>query len=174
MIRGTIIAFLGNALLWTIQSQLNHYLGPWDLTLFLGGLSVAFAALRLPAREGARVTFLTGLWHDAAAPVPFGLHAFLFLLAFTIIVSIRGRIAREETLVGLLIAALANLAFLIAVSAALIHRNPAPFQVWPRLVADSLASFCVIILIGPWFFAFQEGFLGVFGVSLRRDATRIA
>jgi rod shape-determining protein MreD len=169
MIRVSIIVFLVNAFLWTVQAQLNHYLAPWNFTIFLGGLCVAYASLRLNFRDGARALLLTGLWFDAATPVPFGLHAFLFLLSQMIIFSFRSRVAREETLVGLLVAVLVNLGLLIAISAALLHRNPAPLEMWPRLIVDSLASFCLVILIGPWAFAFQEQLLHLIGVNLRHD-----
>lgn len=163
-----IVALL-NALLWLVQTQLNHAIASWNLSVFLGGLAVAFASLRLTPREGAKVLVLTGLWFDAAAPVPFGLHAFFFLLAHVVIHSIRTRLAREETLVGLIVAAIVNLGLLLALTAALIHRNPAPLHLWPRLIADSLASFSVLILIGPWFFAFSERVLEMCGVSLHRE-----
>lgn len=169
MLRAPLLIFAANVLVWTIQSQLNHYIAPWNVTSFLGGLCVTFASLRLSPRDGARALVLTGLWFDAATPVPFGLHAFLFLLSHTILITFRSRIPREETLVAVLVAVLVNLGTLLAVSAALLHRNPAPLAMWPRLVADSLLSFCVIILIGPWVFAFQERLLQISGVSLRRD-----
>lgn len=169
MSRAALLVFLTNVLLWTIQSQLNHYIAPWDVTIFIGGLCVAFASLRLLPRDGGRALLLTGLWFDAATPVPFGLHVFLFLLAHTIISALRSRIAREETLVGLLVAVIVNLGAMIAISATLLHRNPAPLEMWPRLIADSLISFCVIVLIGPWAFVFQERLLQMSGASLRRD-----
>ncbi len=168
--RAAFLVFSANALLWLIQSQLNHYIAPWNLTVFIGGLCVAFASLRLSPRDGARALILTGFWFDAATPVPFGLHAFLFLLAHTIILPLRSRIAREEALVGLLIAVIVNLGMMIGISVALLHLNPAPLAMWPRLIADSLISFCVIVLIGPWAFSFKERLLQISGASLRRDA----
>lgn len=167
--RAALLIFLANVLLWLIQSQLNHYIAPWNLTVFIGGLCVAFASLRLSPRDGARTLVLIGFWFDAATPVPFGLHAFLFLLAHTLILPLRSRIAREEVLVGLLIAVIVNLGVMIGISAALLHRNPAPLAMWPRLIADSLISFCAVVLMGPWSFSFQERLLQIGGVSLRRD-----
>ena len=169
MIRASLLIFAANALLWLIQSQLNHYIAPWNVSVFIGGLCVAFASLRLSPRDGTRALLLTGFWFDAATPVPFGLHVFLFLLAHIIIISLRSRIAREEALVGLLVAVVVNLAVMIVISAALLHRNPAPLEMWPRLIADSLLSFCVIVLIGPWAFGLQERLLQISGASLRRD-----
>lgn len=169
MIRTPLLVFAANVLLWVIQTQLNHYIAPWNTTAFIGGLCVVFSSLRLSGRDGARALLLTGLWFDAATPVPFGLHAFLFLLAHTVLFMFRSRIPREETLIGLLVAVLVNLGTMIAISAAVLHRNPAPLEMWPRLIADSLVSFSLIILIGPWTFSFQERLLQIGGVSLRRD-----
>lgn len=169
MIRVSLLVFLANALLWVIQSQLNHYIAPWNASVFIGGLCVAFASLRLSPRDGTRAVALIGLWFDAATPVPFGLHLFLFLLAHTIILTVRSRIAREETLVGLLVAVIVNLGVMTAISIALLHRNPAPLAMWPRLVVDSLISFCLIVLIGPWAFALQDRLLYLSGANLRRD-----
>jgi hypothetical protein len=169
MIRVPLITLVANVLLWTVQSQINHYIAPWQMSGFVGGLAVTFAALRMGGREGARAVALTGLWFDAATPVPFGLHAFLFLLCHLVIYGVRGRVAREETLVGLIIAAITNLALYLALSVALLYRSPSPLDLSGRLIADSLISFCVLFLIGPWFFAFAEHLLAFAGVSLRRE-----
>lgn len=169
MIRTPFIAALGIALLWVVQAQLNHLISAWNLHVYLGGLAVAFCSLRLTPREGARALVLAGFWFDAAAPVPFGLQVFFFLFAHVVINSIRSRLAREETLVGLIVGAIVNLGLLLALTLALMHRNPAPLQLWPRMVADSLASFTVLALIAPWFFAFQTHLLGICGVSLHHE-----
>ena len=168
--KAPLIVFSGNVLLWALVAQVNHYLGAWDVSLFAGGLCVAFASLRLAPREGYRTLLLTGLWFDAASPVPFGLHALLFLFAHAIIHSLRSRLAREDTLVGLLVAVIANLGLIVALTAGLLHRNPALWELWPRLSVDSLVSFCAVILLGPWYFAMQEHLLVFCGVALRREA----
>jgi cell shape-determining protein MreD len=168
--RTPLIVLAVNVLLWTIQTQANHYLASWDLSIFLGGLCVAFASLRLPSREGVRTLLLIGFWFDAATPVPFGLHAFLFLLAHAAILTFRNRIPRDETMLGLLIATVVNLLLMLGLTIALLHRNPAPLLLWPRLIADSLVSFCLVMLLGPWFFSLQTGALEMGGVILRRDS----
>lgn len=173
MLRAPFLVFAANALLWTLQSQLNHYVSSWQLTVFSAGLVVAFAGLRLGYRDGARALILTGLWFDAAAPVPLGTHVFLFLAAQMVVFMVRDRLAREEMLVGLAIAAIANLLLFVALSAALLHRNPAPMQLAGRLIADSLISFCFVIIVGGWFFAFVEHLLKFGGVSLRHEQRSI-
>ena len=174
MLRIPFIVFLGAIVLWTLQSQLNHYIATWQLTVFTGGLLVAFTALRLSYREGVRALLLAGFWLDASTPVPFGLHAFLMVLTQTVIFGFRGRLAREETLVGVVCAAISNLVIVVALSAALLHRNPAPVSMASRLIADSLLSFCLILLVGPWFFALLEHLLEICGVNLRREQRGVA
>ncbi|HEU5081580.1 MAG TPA: hypothetical protein VFT72_20370 [Opitutaceae bacterium] len=169
MLRTPFIVLLVNALLWMIQAQLNHYISPWNISIFVGGLAVAFCSLRLSYREGLRALLLTGLWFDAATPVPFGLHAFLFLLCQALVFTFRSRLAREETMVGMIIAAATNLGMMFAMAIGLMHRSPAPLQQLPRLIADSLVSFCVVMLIAGWSFKLQEQTLEIAGVSLRRE-----
>jgi len=169
-VKTPFLVLLGNAILWAIVAQLDHYLATWDVSIFVGGLCVAFAALRLSPRDGYRALLLTGLWFDAAAPVPFGLHALLFLFAHAVINCFRSRIARDDTLISLLVAAIANLGLIVALTGGLLHRNPALWELWPRLSVDSLISFCAVILIGPWYFAMQEHLLAFCGVALRREA----
>jgi rod shape-determining protein MreD len=156
-------------LLWLIAAQANHYLALWHVSLFVGGLMVAFPALRLSYREGAWVSFILGLFLDAGSPVPFGLHAFLLLLAHGIVFNARSRFPREENIVGLLVAVCANLGIFLAISIAFMVRGRLPMSVWPRLFLDCLASQVVIALITPWFFALQEHALEIGGVGLRRD-----
>lgn len=174
MRRTPLVILLVNALLWTIQSQLNHYIAPWNVSVFLGGLAVAFSSLRLSYRDGVRSLILTGLWFDAATPVPFGLHAFLFLFAHAIVFVFRSRVAREESMVGLLVAVVTNLGVMLALAIGLMHRSPAPLEQLPRLIADSLLSFCVVLLVGAWFFRLQEQALEIAGVSLRREQRGMA
>ncbi len=169
LLRTPFIVFGANVLLWTVQSQLNHYTAPSQLSVFLGGLCVTFPALRLSYRDGVRALVLTGFWFDAASPVPFGLHTLLFLFCHTVLHGVRGRLARDETLVGLGCAALCNLVLFLALSFALLHRGPEPLAIIPRLIADSLVSFGILAVVGAWFFALVEHSLEYCGAGLRRE-----
>jgi rod shape-determining protein MreC len=83
--RRTLVLFACGFVLWLLIAQANHYLAPARLYIWVGGLFVTFAALRLPAQEGFNASFLIGLLLDAASPVPFGLHAFLFGIAHLVL-----------------------------------------------------------------------------------------
>jgi len=169
MTRTTLIIFGCCVVLWVSVCQINHYLAPIHLSLFAGGLLVAFPALRLDFRTGWWSSLLIGLLVDSSTPVAFGFHGLIFVAAHTGIFNLRGRFPREETAFGLIIALLANLALFIVITASLIHRTPSPLEMLPRLSLDLLASEFLVFLVAPWFFALQEKTLEIAGVSLRRE-----
>ena len=107
MTRATFIIFACCVVFWVCISQLNHYLAPLHVSVFAGGLLVTFPALRLNFREGWWASILIGLLMDASAPVSFGFHALLFAVVHVAIFNARGRVPREETAFGLLVALLA-------------------------------------------------------------------
>jgi len=159
-------------LLTLLVSQINHVLAPWHVSLFVGGLLVVFAALRLDFDPGFAAVFLTGLFCDAASPVRFGTHAFLFATAYTLIFSVRGRLPRGEMLVSLVFALLANLGIFIVLSIVLLARTPLPFGVWPRLLINLLCSQAFLALIA-WFFALQTRTLALAGFEPRDTSRRL-
>jgi len=169
MSRATIIIWFSGVILWTLVAQANHYLAPFNVSLFTGGLFVTFTALRLSFREGWWAMLLIGLFLDTPAPVPLGLHAVFFLLTQAIVFNIRHRLPREETLIGVVVALFSNLGIFLALC--LVFSNHGPFftENWFRLMIDLVASQIVIVLIAPWFFALQAHALEFCGVSLRRD-----
>jgi rod shape-determining protein MreD len=169
MTRATFILFGCCMILWTSVCQINHTLSPLHLSVFVGGLLVAFSALRLGFREGWWCSLLIGLVMDSSAAVYFGFHALIFAIAHTMIYNFRGRFPREETAFGLIVALIANIALFLMITFALIHRSPAPPAMIPRLICDLLASELLILIVAPWFFALQEHSLELCGVSLRRE-----
>ena len=169
MTRTITILFCCCVVLWVCVSQLNHYLAPFHLSLFAGGLLVSFPALRLDFRKGWWSSLLIGLLIDSSTGVAFGFHGLLFVAAHIAVFNLRGRFPREETTFGIFIALAANLALYLVISAALIHRSPEPFEMLPRLLIDLLASEIFVLLVAGWFFALQERSLELAGVSLRRE-----
>jgi len=160
--------------LWTITAQLNHYLAPWHLNIFTGGLILAYPALRLPWRDTWRIALPLGLWHDAATAAPFGAHAILFLLAAALIHYLRVRIPRTDTLVAILTAILANTAILAALSIALAIRDPIPAGIIRTLALDTLLSAALIALVTRWYFALQTQALIRLGITAQKQAEQTA
>ena len=153
--RRTLVTFATLLLLWMVVAQVNHAFSGLHVYFFVGGLFVAYAALKLPLRDGLAAVLLAGLLCDANAPVPFGLHLLLFAATHAVIFNLRDHVPREETIVRVIVALLANLVLFLALSFALIGRGPAPGAVWPRLIFDLLCSQLLLAVIAPWFFALQ-------------------
>lgn len=161
MLRLNLITFFTQILLWTLLSQINHYLGVWHLYLFVGSLFVTPTALRLPLRDGIYATLLAGLFCDANSPVPFGTHMLLFALIHVLIIKIKSSSPVEQTATQVIIAFVANIALYFALTIIL---TAGPLQlgpVLPRLIWDLLLSQLALLLIAPWFFALQTSLLGL-------------
>ncbi len=151
-----LIVTLANLLLWTLTGVLNHYLAGLAVHLYLGGLLVAYAALRLDPRSGFTATVLTALFVDSLEPVPFGTSLFLFSLVHGVVLYGRHRFPREGAIFGLVVALLGNLFLVIALSFLLVGASPRPGAAWMRIFADLLFSQGMIVLAGPWFIALQD------------------
>jgi len=169
MTRTPLIIFACSVVLWFCVSQLNHYIAPAHVSLFIGGLLVSFSALRLEFRAGWWASLLIGLLIDSSSAVAFGFHGLLFVAAHVGVFNLRGRFPREETTFGVVVALVANLLLFFLITISLAHRSPAPFSMLSRYFVDLLASELLVLLVAPWFFALQERSLELGGVSLRRE-----
>src|SRR6185369_183981 len=107
-----LIVTLANLLLWWLVGLTNHYLAVinlWPFSgggiyLYLGGLLVTYAALRLDAAHGLTATILTAFMVDALEPVPFGTSLFLFTLVHVTVLYGRQRFPREGAIFALVVA----------------------------------------------------------------------
>lgn len=173
MKKRVLILTVASLLLAALLGQLNHYLAVWQIHVWCGGLYVAFVALRLGYRTGAVSCFVAGLLLDAGEPVAFGTQAFLFLAAHAVIFNARARAPRDETIVGVVVALLANLGLFLAMSFLRIDPAVETGRAWMRSFADLLVSQVVLSLVAPWFFAVQTRLLELSGNPLR-DLSRRA
>jgi cell shape-determining protein MreD len=160
------------AALWAIVNQINHHAAPWALTFSIAGLLVALPALRLPLRAGLACALLTGLWLDAASPLPFGRQALLLGLAFCLVHRIRDRLPRTETLVAVVVALFVNLALFVAFAFLDLGALPDTAAGGLRLLADLLVSQLLTALVGPWFFALQTASLRLVGAPPAQPVSR--
>ena len=151
-----LIVTAANLLLWWLTGLINDRLATSAVHLYLGGLFIAYAAVRLDGKHGLIATVLTGLMLDAAEPVPFGASVLLFGLVHATLLYGRQRFPREGAIFGIVVALLANLFLFIALSFLLIGANPRPAEAWLRIFVDLLLSQLFILLIAPWFLALQD------------------
>ena len=150
-----LIVLLANLLLCWLVGLANDWLATTSVHLYLGGLFVVYAALRLDRKHGLIATGLTGLMVDAMQPVPFGTSMVLFGLVHATLLYGRQRFPRESSVFGIVVALFANLFLTVALSFLLVGANPRPGEAWLRIFVDLLASQLAILLITPWFLALQ-------------------
>ncbi len=166
--RRPVVIFVCGVILFALVRQANHVLAPWGVSLWCGGLAVAFPALRLSPQQGFNACFLLGLLLDATSPLPFGCNAFLFGVAQLAIVRVRNRFAAGEVLTGIAVAWVANLAcYLTATFVAL--GTAAEHVSGLRILTDLLFSQIAVGLLAPWFFALQERALNFARIGLQDE-----
>ncbi len=164
-----IVIVLANGLLVFLGGQLNHYLAHLPVSVFLLGLFLPVAGLRLRFRPALIAVFLSGLVADAARPVPFGSSALLLALLLTVWHAIRSRLPRGGVAPAIIGALLANLVLFFA-QPLLLGGAVAGSATLGRILVDFGASQLALVLLGPWFFALQEQALLLMGVNLAEEA----
>ncbi len=152
-----LIVTLANLLLGWLTGLANHYAADFAVHFYLGGLLIAYAALRLDPKQGLIATVLTGLMVDVLEPVPFGTSLLLYSMVHVTVLYGRQRFPREGAVFGIVVALLANLFLFIALSFLLVGANPRPASAWLRIFADLFFSQGAILLVAPWFLALQDG-----------------
>jgi rod shape-determining protein MreD len=158
-----LVIFACNLLLVWLVGLANHSVADFSFLwidycsfhLYLGGLLVTFAALRLDLGQGFAATLLTGLAVDATVPVPFGTSMILFGIVHAVLFYGRRRFPREEVVFAVVVTLFSNLFLFLALSFLLVGRNPQPAGAWLRLFSDLLASQLAVGLATPWFTALQ-------------------
>jgi len=165
--RRLVVMILSGGMLLLLTRQTNHLLAPWGLSLWLGGLLVAFPALHLNFRTGLVSCLATGLLLDVWSPLGFGTHALLFGLAHVVIFRIRNRLAASELTIGIIVALIANLALFVLLSFWTLGHAPVSGL---RILSDLVMSQLVLAFITPWFFALQ---LRAISLILRPWRTRV-
>lgn len=145
-----------NLLLWWLVGLANNYLADFAVHLYTGGLFVVYSSLRLDRKHGLIAIVLTGLLIDALEPVPYGTSLLLLGLVHATLLYGRQRFPREGAVFGTVVALLANLFLVIALSFLLVGANPRPASAWMRIFADLLASQVLLLAITPWFLALQD------------------
>jgi len=161
------LAFLLPLLILAVLTDLaNHLLTVLHVHFFLGGLFVVHAALQADRRSAVAAVALAGLWLDASAPVPFGLHAVLLVAACLVLWNLRHPRLRVEEYVSLPAALTANAALFLIISLQQSLQAPAAGAYWLRSGVDLAASELVVVAIGRWFFSLQGVALKIFRLRI--------
>lgn len=168
--RRTIVVFCCGLIFFALTRQANHALAGHGLSLWVGGLLVAFPALRLAPQQGFNTCFALGLLVDSFSSFPFGLNAFLFGVTHLVIVRIRNRLASDEPIIATVVALISNLALFLILSFFVLGRIKGIQISGLRLLADLVLSQLVIGLTAGWFFALQERALGLARVGVTDEA----
>ncbi len=154
--RRILAVFLTSLLLWAVLGRLNDALAPARVSVFAGGLFIAYAAFTLPCAESLAAALLAGAVLDAGSPVRFGTHALLLAGAATLIFALRERLPHDQAAGRVGIALAANAAIFLGLTAAHLGTRAAGAGIWPRLGTDLLLSELFVALAAPWFFALQD------------------
>jgi hypothetical protein len=169
-----LVVTMGNVAFLFIVAQVNHYLAALDVGvlrgpffLFLLGLPVAFAALRLRLSQGFAAVLLTAFAFEAALPVAPGFFVITCGACLCITIAVRGNFNRYEPTSALAATLLINLALIVAVS--LYSRPSGGAAAGVRIAVDLLASQLAVAALTGWFFAWQLALLRLFGFNLETE-----
>lgn len=170
-----LVVFAGNAVFLFVLAQLNHHLthislgftdsGP--VYLFLLGLPVAFAALRLSLKQGLIAIVATALFVEAELPLKPGMLMLASAACFCTTIAVRTSFNRFEPSSALIAAILINLV-LIAFLTALSTLTGGSVSLG-RVVVDLAFSQLTLAAICGWFFAWQLALLRIFGFNLETE-----
>lgn len=155
--------FLGaNLLLFYLVQLVNSSLASLGIYLLLLGLMPVLPALYLKPRSAFICILLSGLWIDAACPVPFGFFTTLFLLAGTLTSLLRHRLRPEHSFHPSILAQFFNLGVILILTLRKGAGNYFVLELWIQTALVILTSSLALLLITPWFFRFQRMLIAFF------------
>lgn len=156
MVARTVALFGANLLLYGIMQGLNNALTPFGLSLYFGGLFIAFPTLVLPPLNALIVILLSAFLIDAPLLIPFGSSALLFTVGFYLATLAERRMHYSLRTLTTTIAFTLNLGLFLCISfIAPDTRFSNPNQL--QTLAINLAlSQALILALSSWFLSFQQ------------------
>jgi len=157
-----LVMFGANALLFYLCSLVNSSLAALPSYLILLGPMLIFPSLFLQQRSHFICILLSGLWVDAALPVPFGFFTCAFLVISSGIYLFRSRFRTEHNYHPVLLAQTVNLCLilLLTLSNGLPELKTAHF--WLQSGLTLLLSQLCLLIVAPWFFNLQRALFELF------------
>ncbi|MCC5788242.1 MAG: hypothetical protein JJT75_01305 [Opitutales bacterium] len=165
------VLFLCSLVGWFFWQEINHFLSPVHLSLYLGGLLITFGILRLPLYSGLIHSVLIATWLDAASPTyPFGTGILAFALLHLGIYTLRRKISHDTSAWMILTALLVN--FLLFLFWTVYHY---PRQIDPsgylwRSLVDLVISQIATTIVAVWFFSLQNALLNLCHMPLDEES----
>ncbi len=151
-----IVFFCANALLLFLMLLVNSALAASPVYLLLLGPMVVLPALYLRHQSYFICTLFSGLWVDAALPVPFGLCTSGLLLCGAFVFMTRSRFRAEHNYHPILIAHGLNFFMIGLLSLAAGFPEWSSVAFWIQVATTSLASHGALLVVAPWFFNFER------------------
>jgi len=151
------IALLGaNLLLYGLMQGLNNALTPLGLSIYIGGLFIAFPALTLPPLNALIVILLSAFLIDAPLIIPFGTSALLFSFGFYLATLAEQRIHYSLKTLTAVIAFTLNLGLFFCISLIAPETSFSNPQQLKSLAINLVLSQTLLLIIAPWFLSFQQ------------------
>jgi rod shape-determining protein MreD len=155
--------FLGaNILLLYLAQLVNNSLAGAGVYLFLLGAIPVMPALYLRYRSALLCILISGLWVDAAFPVPFGLFTIAFLFAGTLTSLLRTRLRPEHSYHPFILTHWINAAAILFLSLVKGFGNYTVSELWIQTFITIALSSLALLLITPWFLQFQRMLIQLF------------
>jgi hypothetical protein len=151
-----LILFATNALLLYLTLLVNSSMTTWSLHLVLLGPMLVLPALYLSRRSFFLCTLATGLWVDAALPVPFGLFTISFLLIGTLFSLARVRFRAEQNYHPILLTHTANFFCIALLTISMGHGHFSVGAFWIQVIITTVLSHAVLLVVAPWFFNLER------------------
>lgn len=166
-----LVVFAGNIVFLLLVGQANHYLTDvsWlglargQMYLFVLGLPLAFAALRLNLASAVLATVGTALAVEAGLPVTDGAVLLPASACVCVTIAFRAHFNRFEISTAIFAGLIMNLVMMIAITVVVQRGGGVSL---PRILVDLLLSQLALAGLTAWFFAAQTELLRVFGYDL--------
>lgn len=164
-----LIVTIGHYITLFFAEQLNFYLSPLGIQIFILGMLISFSAMELNFRQGFLSIIPIGLHLDAKSPLPFGFALVLSITLFTVAHIIRSRIRREINSSALVASILLNLlAFSGYTFGAIRYLGSGGLHFAP-LALNLFVSALVVLVFNRLYFETHYGALQLFGVNLAEE-----
>lgn len=167
-----LVAFGGSFVFLFLAGQANHYLADTPLLgislhVFVLGLPVAFAALRLSLGQGLATTMATAMLAEAGLPFAPGTLVLPACACLCLTHALRVNFNRLNPSSAVTAALAINAVLMLALTVA--TRSYTWGGAWPRMLIDIALSEALVAALTGWYFSAQIALLGMFGFNLETE-----